>query len=274
MYCCFCGYKLEDSFVYCPSCGRKKSETSGANAEIDRSASTSSTNNQFTSGTPSIAATFADFKKRKEIERQSHFKPNKRNRQAEGTRSKSKDEVIINVGLMEYEYGEAKVQRGKSFPVKLTKDMSYDEVRERSVKKWEDYDRSFSRDRGYVLVFPDGKIAKKIPGCCEEFTLRKYKEGLAKSYSRITLYLCPATEKKETSMLPITNWLSDEENEIRAIERAMGCDSDDDWIDCNNVPSSNNVIGKSSENVDEPSINLNKAECNHSVPLFEVADFL
>ena len=50
------------------------------------------------------------------------------------TQAKAKDEVIINVGLMEYEYGEAKIQRGKSFPVKLSKDMGYDEVRE-SVEK-------------------------------------------------------------------------------------------------------------------------------------------
>ena len=53
--------------------------------------------------------------KQKETERQSHFKPNKKKGRVGETQAKAKDEVIINVGLMEYEYGEAKIQRGKSF---------------------------------------------------------------------------------------------------------------------------------------------------------------
>ena len=65
---------------------------------------------------------------------------------------------------MEYERGEAKPLRGKTFPVKLSKEMNYEKVYERSMKKWEDYDRTFSRDRGYILVYLDGKIARTIPG--------------------------------------------------------------------------------------------------------------
>ena len=55
---------------------------------------------------------------------------------------------------MKYEYGETKIQRGKLFPVKLSKDMGYDEVLDRALKKWEDYDRTFSKDRGYIMAFP------------------------------------------------------------------------------------------------------------------------
>ena len=57
--------------------------------------------------------------------------------------------------LMEYERGEAKPLRGKTFPVKLSKEMNYAMVYERSMKKWEDYDQPFSRDRGYILVYPE-----------------------------------------------------------------------------------------------------------------------
>ena len=60
---------------------------------------------------------------------------------------------------MDYEYEVAQIQRGKSFPVKLSRDIGYSEPREKALKKWEDYDRSFDRDRGYVLVFQDGKLA-------------------------------------------------------------------------------------------------------------------
>ena len=96
---------------------------------------------------------------------------------------------------MDYEYGVEKIQRSKSFPVKLSRDIGYGEAREKALKKWEDYDRSFDRDRGYALVFQDGKLATEIPGSTEEFTLRKYKEVLGKSYSRISLYLFPSSEK-------------------------------------------------------------------------------
>ena len=175
---------------------------------------------------PSVShpQSFSSFMKKKEGERQSHFQPNKKKTRSGETKIKAKDEVLINVGLMEYDCGEQKPLRGKSFPVKLSKDMGYDEVMERSLKKWEDYDRTFSRDGGYVLVYQDGKLARKIPGSSEEFTLRKYKEGLGKSYARIFLYLCPATEKKSVKETPpITNWLSEEEAEI--------IDSEDSFFD-------------------------------------------
>ena len=65
---------------------------------------------------------------------------------------------------MGYERGEAKPLSGKTFPVKLSKEMNYEEVYEWSMKKWEDYNRTFSRDRGYILVYPEGKIVRTIPG--------------------------------------------------------------------------------------------------------------
>ena len=84
---------------------------------------------------------------------------------------------------------------GKTLPVKLSTDMNYDEVLERSLKKWKDYDRTFSQqERDYVLAYPDTNLARTIPGTDEEFTLKKYKEGLGKSYSRITLFLAPVPE--------------------------------------------------------------------------------
>jgi hypothetical protein len=202
--------------------------------------------------------------KQKETERQSHFKPNKKKGRVGETQAKAKDEVIINVGLMEYEYGEAKSQRGKSFPVKLSKDMGYDEVRERALKKWEDYDRTFSRDCGYVVTFQDGKLAKQIPGSSEEFTLRKYKEGLGKSYSRIFLFLCPATEKRTESTMPITNWLSEEEAEIERVLWDSDSNVDDftdDFIDSSTEASATPVPAPSPH---QPEV----------IQLFEVADFL
>ena len=80
---------------------------------------------------------------------------------------------------MGYERGEAKPLSGKTFPVKLSKEMNYEKVYETSMKKWEDYDRTFlvitfyhifitffswshflviTFSRDYILVYPDGKI--------------------------------------------------------------------------------------------------------------------
>ena len=228
-------------------------ETDSANADSSKRKWQSASTNP-----PSFSA----YMKQKETERQSHFKPNKKKGRVGETQAK--DEVIINVGLMEYEYGEAKIQRGKSFPVKLSKDMGYDGVRERALKKWEDYDRTFSRDRGYVITFQDGKLAKQIPGSSEEFTLRKYKEGLGKSYSRIVLYLCPATKKRTESTMPITNWLSEEAAEIERVLWDSDSNVDDftdDFIDSSTEASATPVPAPSPH---QPEV----------IQLFEVADFL
>ena len=266
MYCCSCGKELQSAFVFCPSCGTRKGETSGiispSNTERDSANADSSKRKRQSASTnpPSFSA----YMKQKETERQSHFKPNKKKGRVGETQAKAKDEVIINVGLMEYEYGEAKIQRGKSFPVKLSKDMGYDEVRERALKKWEDYDRTFSRDRGYVVTFQDGKLAKQIPGSSEEFTLRKYKEGLGKSYSRIFLYLCPATEKRTESTMPITNWLSEEEAEIKRVL----------WDSDSNVDDFTDDFIYSSTEASATSVPAPSPHQPEVIQLFEVADFL
>ncbi|XP_028405741.1 uncharacterized protein LOC114528309 [Dendronephthya gigantea] len=212
---------------------------------------------------------FSAFMKQKETERQAHFKPNKKKaRQGE---TKGKDEVIVNIGLMEYDYGELKIQRGKSFPVKLSKDMGYDEVREKVLKKWEDYDRTFSRDRGYVLAFQDGKLARKIPGSSDEFLLRKYKEGLGKSYSRIYLYLCPVSEKRpeNDTMNPITNWLTEEEEEI---ERVLH-DSEDSYVDdCTTTTLLQEPQHSTSAEKSAGLVSSN--DQSDIIQIYEVADFL
>ncbi|CAB4042709.1 Hypothetical predicted protein, partial [Paramuricea clavata] len=126
--------------LLCPSCGTRKGETSGiisaSNTETDSANADSSKRKRQSASTnpPSFSA----YMKQKETERQSHFNPNKNKGRVGETQAKAKDEVIINVGLMEYEYGEAKIQRGKSFPVKLSRDMDYDErswIR-RNVSRW------------------------------------------------------------------------------------------------------------------------------------------
>ena len=138
--------------------------------------------------------------------------------------------ILLIPGLMEYDHETSDPRRvfGKTFAVKVTPDMSYDQVLEKSLIKWENCDRTFSRDRGYVLVYPDGKLARTIPGSTEEFIMGKYKEELGKPYSRITMYLCPVSPKpkeKRNDVL-ITDLLemndeSDIEEELKELEMEM-----------------------------------------------------
>ena len=49
--------------------------------------------------------------------------------------------------------------------------------------------------RGYVLAYPDSRIAKKMPRTSDEFVLSNYKDWLGRPYSRINLYLSPIERK-------------------------------------------------------------------------------
>ena len=199
MFCCHCGAQLEQKFKFCPSCGSKRQSINGGASEEGSSQGTSSTTTSVSvrknpSNSSAVTSapipSFSSFRKVKEAERRSHFEPKTKKKKIE-----KKEEVLINVGLMEVDFtGSLKRVFGKTLPVQLSTDMNYDEVLERSLKKWKDYDRTFSQERDYVLAYPDTNLARTIPGTDEDFTLKKYKEGLGKSYSRITLFLAPVPE--------------------------------------------------------------------------------
>ena len=82
MFCCFCGCPMETSFVFCPSCGKKKDgnlEVSTLNNSADIIAVSSSSRTQTvgvtannTKSTASLGSLSA-FMKKKEAERRSHF---------------------------------------------------------------------------------------------------------------------------------------------------------------------------------------------------------
>lgn len=80
--------------------------------------------------------------------------------------------------------------------MKINAKASYEELLEAALQKREAYDRTFSRERGYVLAYPDTSIARNVPGTKEEFTVAKYKDGLGKAFSRIVLYLGPVANEK------------------------------------------------------------------------------
>ena len=98
--------------------------------------------------------------------------------------------------------------RGSSLPLKIKTSASYEEVLDEALKKREAFDHkcSISRQRGYVLAYPDSRICKKIPGTNEDFVLRGYKDWPGKLYSKLSLYLSPIGKKETGESAEIVDW--------------------------------------------------------------------
>ena len=224
MFCSNCGSRMQITFKYCPSCGKENKETNNdfsrnrdevPNAAVSNHSTNNNKNNTETSG--NSRATFKAFMTKKNEERTSHFKPAKKQRLL------SKQEVTINIGQMEFnEEGLASPLRGKSLPLKIAKDADYKTLLEAALKKRCDYDKTFDSERQYKLVYPDGQSAQTIPGCVQAFTLERYKNGLGKSYGRLSLYLCPfwPLSSKDENIIEDSNFASSESefDEIGDIE--------------------------------------------------------
>ena len=127
---------------------KKKSDTGGASTSSSSNCDSLSgrpqnvrrgvTNHPQSRSSSVPVPSFSSYMKEKEANRRSHFKPkNKKARSSKHNDKDSKDEVLISAGLMEYNGGKSKPLRGKTFPVKLSKDMGYEQVLECALKKWE-----------------------------------------------------------------------------------------------------------------------------------------
>lgn len=271
MFCCNCGGQLEQKFKFCPSCGTNSSSINSSASEEGTSQGTSSTTTSVpvrknaSNSTPVTSApvpSFSSYKKVKEAERRSHFQPKTKKKKIE-----KKEEVLISVGLMDVDFtGSLKRVFGKTLPVKLSTDMNYDEVLARSLKKWKDYDRTFSPERrDYVLAYPDTNLARTIPGTDEEFTLKKYKEGLGKSYSRITLFLAPVPEPGDLDIdVPNANPLDYLDTELETFENMDEVLNEDIEFLCSNGDMASAAESSTTSNCDTEDVVIS----------YEVADFL
>ena len=57
------------------------------------------------------------------------------------------------------------------------------------LKKHSDHDQFFCGDEDYTLLYPDQKAVVKVPGSDEKFSVAKYKQELAKPYSKVDLFI-------------------------------------------------------------------------------------
>ena len=146
-------------------------------------------------------SSFKKFVSRKAKERQTTF-------DSKSKKAKMDEFVTITIGIGCLLCGVFKPVRGKSLPLKVKKHVSAQAILDKALKKRRSYDRTFRNDNAYKLCFPDGSEVSTLPGTKEPFTLEKYKEDLGKSYTRITLFLCPLEDASHTDE-PEQSWTSE-----------------------------------------------------------------
>ena len=78
------------------------------------------------------------------------------------------------------------------------------------------------------MLYPDQKPVLKVPGSDEDFSVAKYKQELAKPYSKVDLYICKETEFKK-----------DRETDDMSDRRAEKKPCKDDLID---IPSDDDLM--------------------------------
>lgn len=96
----------------------------------------------------------------------------------------------IKVGLVYNYNGELKQRTGSSLPIEVKSNVSDITLKRVALDKHLAFNKQLPRDHEFVLLYPDFKQVKYIPGTKQPFTLQHYKKCLGKPYQRIVLYLC------------------------------------------------------------------------------------
>ena len=110
-------------------------------------------------------------------------------------------DVKINIGIMVKKEDELVIKRGATLPLTVADNISADDLLKKAVEKHTRFNKDVitSGDTTlYFLLFADKTMVENIPGSDEPFMLRKYKEAIDKSYTRITMYLCKRSDHLDT----------------------------------------------------------------------------
>ena len=133
--------------------------------------------------------------RQKEKERMSLFGQKKKLKQIKLTTStplpKPTKTVTINVGIMKAD-GEGWLKKVRGVWATISVDIQADakKILTKAIEKHASMDQYFNEFKDYVLLYPDMKLCKLLPGRNEEFTIEKYKCFLNKPYSKVTLFVC------------------------------------------------------------------------------------
>ena len=197
-FCTGCGSKLrgeDDSF--CGKCGKRNLEL-----KTDSEAANIMNLSEFMEGKSNERRTY--FNENKTVS-SSKFKKRKSVASSSTTTTKE-DNVLINIGLIKDSNGQLSIVRGSKLPIKVSKKMTAEKVCIEAVQKHAAHDQYFCGLEDYFLLYPDQKIVDTVPGTTEKFTVERYKQELAKPYSKIVLFLC----KECDYVYDLTKWRQDD----------------------------------------------------------------
>ncbi|KAJ7331199.1 Protein phosphatase 2C 6, partial [Desmophyllum pertusum] len=107
---------------------------------------------------------------------------------------KRKEDVVINIGLLEWkkDNGGLKPKRGKKLALRTSPLVTYSVLRKDAEERWKNFHSNlYNSKESYRLLYEDGTRALFLPGSQTEiFTLKRYQEEIRKDFKRITLFLC------------------------------------------------------------------------------------
>ena len=136
-------------------------------------------------------SSFEAFRRKKEQDRSSKFKP-----KPGGKRAKVSREVKIQVGLVRDKNGDGVLLKVKSRTITLAidEDSDVDTLLAKAIEKHTRHHQQFDRDIKYVLLYHDMSMVKNLPRSNTPFVLSKYQKDLLIPYSKMYFWLCSQSD--------------------------------------------------------------------------------
>lgn len=183
VFCNHCSAENHEVAKFCYSCRSpiperfiKNGTNGGSNVQTERKTN--------------LPLTFNQFYNKKSSDRVSKFGPGKRKR-ASQIDNRNTNEAYITAGILRDNNGTLKPERGSHIPVKVDVNAGPFDVKKAAYDKIKRYNPDFAAidASSCKLVYKCGTRVQYLPGTNIPFTVKKYKEDLGVSYSKVALYL-------------------------------------------------------------------------------------
>ena len=128
------------------------------------------------------------------------------------TVSKKPTNVDIKVGIAQQTDGLVKVRREKTHVITVSSSANEKDITYKAKEKHASFDQSFDQAVEYVLLYPDFREVKLIPGTAQPFILCDYRDAIGKDYKCLTFYLIPVTTSDDCRLERTAEiWIDDNE---------------------------------------------------------------
>ena len=105
----------------------------------------------------------------------------------------------VKVGISQQTNSVVKIRQGKTNIITISSSTNEKIIPQKAKEKHASFDQSFDTGIEYVLLYPDFREVKFIPGTTQPFILSDYKDAIGKDYECLTFYLTPIEELLDNS---------------------------------------------------------------------------